>query len=108
MDDFDLLSSFTKKVNENHRKRTGKGKQTLEDDISDITFLLHWFPQFTLDELLDMPLVKYNALLRNAKADRLQDFQQLFVTLRYANATEGDSAKDYFNELSEAIRQLRK
>lgn len=102
MNSAELLTSLIRKKN---AKRGKVEAVSEEDDIGDITFLLHWFPQFSIEDLLEMPYRRFNALLKNAKADHLQDHLQQMVGFSVAKSPEGEK---YAREVSEEINRLRR
>lgn len=103
MNDADLLFGVVKQANQ---KNSRKRKVSIVDDISDITWLMHWFPQFTLDEVLDMNFRRFYALLKHAKADYLQAHLQELAGIAAIHGQKGEG-KSYFKEMNDEIKRLR-
>lgn len=104
MNDIDLLDSFmTKRV----AKQRAASKVNLEDDINDITFLMHWFPQFTMEELLEMNLRPFNALLKSGKADYYEAHLQNLEGQAALQSGKKGALKDYAQSIQKEIKRLR-
>lgn len=109
MNDADLLLSIARDRNK-ARHGAGKAKPEAEEapqGIDDITFMLHRFPQFTLQQLLDMPEVTYRALLRNGKADYYEEHLQMVFGLAAAMASDPKAGEKYVQNIQEEIKGLR-
>lgn len=105
MNDVDLLSGVFDRIGKERAKRE-TDSVNLDDDITDIVFLMHWLPQLGMMDLLEMPLKRFNALLTNAKADYYTDSLQMMIAFSYANADAEDGEK-YAKSLRDEIKRLR-